>query len=141
MTEELAVLGRRLVKHPAWRGLEGSKVQHKALAFRHAGELLNRHMVYDGQCGLVSKAGHVERIYTTEAALALPDLSDPATLGALLGWVQGLYKDPDLFVARSASGWSVWRYKGVKKDGSRRVALADTYAEALVKAAETWETL
>jgi hypothetical protein len=62
--------------------------------------------------------------------VVLPDLSDPATLGALLGLVREAWQDPATGIYRHARRWCVIM------GGRCEEFFADTEAEALVCALE-----
>lgn len=61
---------------------------------------------------------------------ALPDLTDPATLGCLLALVREAWGAPDLHARREGDGWRVWESEW------RSCAYGRTEAAALVSALE-----
>jgi hypothetical protein len=63
-----------------------------------------------------------------------PDLTDAATVGAMLGIVRGLYGDPLLYVGPWNAGWAVF----IENDRIIGVSQCPTEAEAIVCAAEEW---
>ena len=67
-------------------------------------------------------------------ATALPDLSDPCTLGALLALVREAWGDPHLHVGRRIAGWGVWTSQSTPLPEC--VGKGDTEPEALVAALE-----
>ena len=64
----------------------------------------------------------------------LPDLTDPATVGALLALVREAWKDPHLHVGRRIAGWGVWTSESTPLP--QCVGKGDTEAEALIAALE-----
>ncbi len=114
MTDEMIALGRRAVACRGFRWMPGMRT--------------------------VRDDGHGFHIGCTVAASKikpewLPDLSDPATAGALLALVREAHGDPVLFArlrgARVRPDWMVsW-------NGSDVIATGATEAEALVAALES----
>jgi hypothetical protein len=66
---------------------------------------------------------------------AIPDLTDPATLGCLLALVREVWREPTLSVAWAGGGWYVVQRIRRSVDALRWIDTA-TEAEALVAALE-----
>jgi len=123
MNQELEALGRRAVACEHWRWLPGMLAQS---------ELPGLARVYavqsDGWIRLCG--GHPFESPFYAKTLPYPDLSDPATVGALLGLVREAWQDPYLH-CRSDNGFGDWI---VRND--HRGFTGATEAEALVTALE-----
>lgn len=66
----------------------------------------------------------------------LPELADPATLGALMGLLRWLYNDRGMFVEPDGDDTTRWAvYRCVSK-GDKRVGYGNSEAAALVAALE-----
>lgn len=137
MTEEQIALARRAVACRRWRWLPGMLAigtgcckrcyDDTALPMGWHGPL--RVVLVEGQFAYLD----AEREYVVTWA-AVPDLTDPATLGCLLALVREAHGDSTLFArfraARIRPDWVVpW-------DGSDVIATGATEAEALVAALE-----
>ena len=123
MNQELEALGRRAVACEHWQWLPGMLAQS---------ELPGLARVYavqsDGWIRLCGGHPFESPFYTK--TLPYPDLSDPATLGALLGLVREAWQDPATGIYRHARRWCVIM------GGRCEDFFADTEAEALVCALE-----
>lgn len=64
----------------------------------------------------------------------LPDLTDPATKGAILGRLRAVRNDPYVSCIRVGAGWAVWAFPLGDAFKSTRIALEDTEEAALVAA-------
>ena len=146
MTDEQTALARRAVACPKWRLMpgmltdEGRRVMH----------------VWPDDLGI--HWSHIPESCVVRDADALPDLTDPATLGCLLALVREAWAQPEMCCGRSiAPGWGVYlalvreawgqddvsasRYKErwcveVTPPGGLHYVYGDTEAEALVAALE-----
>jgi hypothetical protein len=112
MTDEMIALSRRAVACPKWRWMPGM------LAY----------FAHDGRYTRVSMPD------AWGSSTALPDLTDPATLGCLLALVRDAYADARITVVpRGARVWAVvypgWLHM-------KAIAMGKTEAEALVVALE-----
>ena len=131
MNQELEALGRRAVACEHWRWLPGMLAQS---------ELPGLARVYavqsDGWIRLCGGHPFESPFYTK--TLPYPDLSDPATVGALLGLVREAWQDPYLhcqYVLAELGQPDCWLALTDCGIGSRNFA-ARTEAEALVCALE-----
>lgn len=130
-------LGQRAVACKGWRWLPGMRILH------------------GGVCIAVGVDGSPYRVGITIGTgaqmlpilgndgdcihEAMPDLSDPATLGCLLSLVRAAWDAPGAYVHHDSGAklepghpWEVWC-----GDGSNIVGVFDTEAEALVAALES----
>ena len=114
MTPELQALARRAVACKGWRWMPGMLAHREGAHFVRLQGGRPPRLIRQGQ--------EVE---------ALPDLSDPCTLGGLLALVREAWGDPLAHVAPVAGGWRVWLELDLSVffDGA-------TEAEALVAALE-----
>ncbi len=64
----------------------------------------------------------------------LPDLTDAATKGAILGRLRAVRDDPFVSCMRASAGWAVWAFPLGDAFKSTRIALEDTEEGALVAA-------
>ena len=113
MNAELEALGRRAVACKHWRWLPGIKMTNGS-------RMLGRSEIY--QNGTVYVADPLDD--------DIPDLSDPATVGALLGLVRDAWQDPSTGIYKHGRRWCVIM------GGRCEDFFADTEAEALVSALE-----
>lgn len=102
MNSELIELGRRAVACEGWRWMEGMTALHFD-NFDNTWQRTRR--LRDWKDAEEANAGY------RELEGALPDLSDPATLGCLLALVRETWKDPDLtplkMNGRFGHGWTI----------------------------------
>lgn len=127
MSPDLLDLGRRAVARPRWRWLPGCTY------------------VRTRPGGADSGRGRIEDVdYGSSPMHAVPDLSDPASLGCLLALVREAWGCPILHTAATTptrlrqAGWSVWvlTFEGANVSHCMAVASGPTEAEALVVALE-----
>lgn len=126
MTDEQIALARRAVACKGWRWIAGMK------AIRH-----------EEHCTSWFRIEETLRRLTGDWASALPDLTDPATLGCLLALVREAWGAPRALVRLSANGKSfhVFDVDRVTMGGNWAAFLCgdlilQTEAEALVAALE-----
>ena len=112
MTDEMIALSSRAVVCPKWRWMPGM------LAY----------FAHDGRYTRVSMPD------AWGSSTAVPDLSDPATLGCLLALVREAHRAPHSARFRGARVHPDWV---VSWDGSDVIATGATEAEALVAALES----
>jgi hypothetical protein len=146
MTEEQIALARRVVACKGWRWMSGMLTGHGRL-FERRGLLILQNgapwvCVPDGQSAWF------------EPVAALPDLTDPATLGCLLALVRKAWRCPTVYVRQSTTrrvsdgviAWEVCdlyldaeacRALGVPREGSVGSWGHGSEAEALVAALES----
>ena len=118
-------LARRAVAYRGWRWMPGMRYR---LSPRHPW------CRYEGGDATDDDGNPVtESPPSARSALAVPDLSDPATLGCLLTLVREAYGRPDAYIAYQEApeqrGWALVR-------AGRVLAVESTEAEALVAALE-----
>ena len=122
MTEDMLTLARRAVTCKAWRWTPGMADQFGRRVMQ----------VYPDELGF--KWSHLLENNVVRDADALPDLTDPATLGCFLALVRKAWCQPLMTVRWSVRGWSV-----VNTDGRPwcwRIGRGSSEAEALVVALE-----
>ncbi len=122
MTPELEALARRAVACPRWRWMPGMVTTY--------GQRIAR-VDDDGYTVAYTRGGHLQMV----EAGALPNLTDPATLGCLLALVREAWREPTLSVAWAGGGWYVVQLIRRSVDALRWIDTA-TEAEALVAALE-----
>jgi hypothetical protein len=122
MTPEHEALARRAVACPRWRWMPGMVTTY--------GQRIAR-VDADGYTVAYQRGGHLQMV----EADALPDLTDPATLGCLLALVREAWREPTLSVAWAGGGWYVVQLIRRSVDALRWIDTA-TEAEALVAALE-----
>ena len=123
MTDEMIVLAKRAVACPKWRLMPGMLTDEGRRVMQ----------VWPDNLGI--KWSHLLDNRVVRDADALPDLTDPATLGCLLALVREAWGDPTLCVVLDTSDgrWCVGRWE----DGlAMRGRGGATEAEALVAALE-----
>ena len=124
MSDEMITLGRRAVACRGWRWMPGAAgVLPDARHIRVA----NDHAPYWGGAGL--------RLGNNVSRDALPDLTDPATLGCLLALVREAWGDPR--ASTNASPYGDGRWAVVDSKAIRFYAWGTSEAEALVAALES----
>jgi hypothetical protein len=111
MTDEMIALGRRAVACKGWRWMPGMLAH-----FEHDGRRV--------RVGMPDAWG---------SSTAVPDLTDPATLGCLLALVRRAWGQDDLVAFRFNPDWCA---EVTPKDGQHHAFYGDTEAEALVSALE-----
>ena len=119
MTEEQSALARRAVACKGWRWMPGMLTDEGRRVMR----------VWPDDLGI--KWSHLLDNRVVRDADALPDLTDPATLGCLLALMREAWGDPRAYV-RAAFGWELITDYCVGK----RPPGGETEAEALVAALE-----
>jgi hypothetical protein len=123
MSDEQTALARRAVACPKWRLMPGMLTDEGRRVMQ----------VWPDNLGI--KWSHLLDNRVVRDADALPDLSDPATLGCLLALVRKAWGRDDLGASRYRERWCVERWCGdirVFQYGTQ----GDTEAEALVAALE-----
>jgi hypothetical protein len=120
--KEAAALARRAVACPRWRWMPGMVTTY--------GQRIAR-VDDDGYTVAYTRGGHLQTVEPD----ALPDLTDPATLGCLLALVREAWREPTLSVAWAGFGWYVVQLIRRSVDALRWIDTA-TEAEALVAALE-----
>jgi hypothetical protein len=120
--KEAAALARRAVACPRWRWMPGMVTTY--------GQRIARADAY-GYAVAYTSGGHLQMV----EADALPNLTDPATLGCLLALVREAWREPTLSVAWAGGGWYVVQLIRRSVDALRWIDTA-TEAEALVAALE-----
>ena len=111
--ENLEELARRAVACKHWRWMPGMRYQ--------VGGTVGR--LTDSQC-----KGKLPLVAETR-----PDLTDPATLGCLLGLIRKAWKDPQVHVVKLAYGFMGWQAWNADRDIA---AKCGSEVEALVAALE-----
>ena len=128
MTDRDRDLARRAVGCGHWRWMPGMLALDSCNEEYPARVIDERRsVVYEDSDGAVHE-GLVSRS-------DVPDLADPATLGALLALVRVAWGDPHLHAGRRIAGWGVWTSQSTPLYPVC-VAKGDTEAEALVAALE-----
>jgi len=122
--EQMIALARRAVACKGWRLMPGMLTDEGRRVM----------CVWPDDLGI--KWSHLLDNRVVRDADALPDLTDPATLGCLLALVREAYGDSTLTPAFNYEGWPLWRV-GDREDGrgERGWGYANE-AEALVAALE-----
>jgi hypothetical protein len=126
MTPELEALARRAVACPRWRWMPGMV---DTLGNRANDDGWPSYSTIDyGQTDVVEVVAWKVR----PPRGAIPDLTDPATLGCLLALVREALGDPEVFARREIGGlgWVVIRSNSV------RLIRGETEADALVATLE-----
>ena len=111
MNEAQIALARRAVACKGWRWMPG----------------MLAHFEHDGRSVRVGMPD------AWASTTALPDLTDPATLGCLLALVREHHKEPRLAVVPTGKGWSVSRV-WLRSPHDRVAGVHTLEAEALVAA-------
>jgi len=134
MTDDMIALARRAVACKGWRWIPGM-LDHSTRRVLDVNTGCNAGVPVwwtDAlTCDVVEMYERPEKA-KKEWSDALPDLTDPATLGCLLALVRSVYTDPRLAVVPWRRQWAVDRVW--LRDG--RLSTAPTEAEALVAALE-----
>jgi hypothetical protein len=124
MTEEQIALARRAVACKGWRWIAGMK------AIRH-----------EEHCTSWFRIEETLRRLAGDWASALPDLTDPATLGCLLALVREAWGDHATSFANGyeepQNVWVVHNGRFSSDDYGHEIAKGSTEVEALVVALET----
>jgi hypothetical protein len=118
MSEEQIALAKRAVECKGFRLMSGMRT--------HRGETIDCVDFESGQ----AYCGEFDVVIS-----ALPDLTDPATLGCLLALVREHHKEPRLAVIPNGKGWSVSRV-WLRSPHDRVAGVHTLEAEALVAALE-----
>jgi hypothetical protein len=137
MTPEIEALARRAVACPRWRWMPGMLDQHdRRVLDTNTGRNLGFPVWWTDaiacDCYEVYEKPDKAR---SEWADALPDLSDPATLGCLLALVREAWSEPILSVAWAGGRWYVVQ-RILRSVHALRWIDTATEAEALVAALE-----
>ena len=141
MTPEIEALARRAVACPRWRWMGGMFwVADGCCPECHGAGGFRWHEADGGEngqeCPCAGRLPHYPGFAVGhDMSGAIPDLTDPATLGCLLALVREVWREPTLSVAWAGGGWYVVQRIRRSVDALRWIDTA-TEAEALVAALE-----
>ena len=120
--KEAAALARRAIACPRWRWMPGMVTTY--------GQRIAR-VDADGYTVAYQRGGHLQ----TVEADALPNITDPATMGCLLALVREAYNDSFAHVEYELGEWIVWATPEGRR-GKYSMSVRKTEADALVAALE-----
>jgi hypothetical protein len=137
MTPEIEALARRAVACPRWRWMPGMLDQHdRRVLDTNTGRNLGFPVWWTDAIGCDCHEVYEDPDKArSEWADALPNLTDPATLGCLLALVRRAYNDPFTHVEYELGEWIVWATPEGRR-GKYSMSVRKTEAEALVRALE-----
>lgn len=123
MTEEQVARARRAVACKGWRWMPGMRTTE-------AMRVVHDETAFPGRPCAIREGGWVDTSPPRPLGAAIPDLTDPATLGCLLALVREAWGDSQMYVAGRGL-WDVFTRHDVEIVQDRY-----TEAEALVAALE-----
>jgi hypothetical protein len=124
MTEDMLDLARRAVACPKWRWMPGML------------DLFGRRVLCVWPDDLGIKWSHLPENCVVRDADALPDITDPATLGCLLALVREAWGMPTGIIVSYSSDEGLWGVSWCGATHGGWCGRGDTEAEALVAALE-----
>jgi hypothetical protein len=134
MTDEQIALARRVVACKGWRWLPGTRTTD-------AMRVIHDETAFPGRPCAIREGSWVDTSPPRPLGDALPDLTDPATLGCLLALVREAWDDPGFYttcgdVRIKDTDLLGWDFFGNLRGKSCKGMLYRSEAEALVAALE-----